>query len=206
MALFPCRPKIDGALPSHEMENADRMDFDHTEIPYKPEHVKMTESLVAEMRANDGLAPVDLDRFWADQETAMADPFGADIPQVPLGAILTGECPYDELGIEEDYWRYDNDPEWHVELNKAYNDKAERIVGRRLLREDLPDPDLKFDQETGHYQFGEINWQEFYDVLAGNGPCNKIRLAKRRKAHDDGAWVREAAQVYANKHSTRKVA
>ncbi len=70
----------------------------------------------------------------------------------------------------------------------------------------MPDPDLKFDQETGHYQFGEINWQEFYDVLAGNGPCNKIRLAKRRKAHDDGAWVREAAQVYANKHSTRKVA
>ncbi len=70
----------------------------------------------------------------------------------------------------------------------------------------MPDPDLIFDAETGHYQFGEIDWQEFYDVLAGNGPCNAARIAKRRKAHDDGAWVREAAQVYANKHSTRKVA
>jgi ring-1,2-phenylacetyl-CoA epoxidase subunit PaaA len=70
----------------------------------------------------------------------------------------------------------------------------------------MPDPDLIFDAETGHYKFGEIDWQEFYDVLAGNGPCNAARIAKRRKAHDDGAWVREAAQVYANKHSTRKVA
>jgi ring-1,2-phenylacetyl-CoA epoxidase subunit PaaA len=70
----------------------------------------------------------------------------------------------------------------------------------------MPDPDLIFNAETGHYKFGEIDWQEFYDVLAGNGPCNAARMAKRRKAHDDGAWVREAAQVYANKHSTRKVA
>ncbi len=70
----------------------------------------------------------------------------------------------------------------------------------------MPDPELQLDEETGHYKFGAIDWQEFYDVLAGNGPCNKERMAKRRKAHDDGAWVREAAQVYANKHSTRKVA
>ena len=70
----------------------------------------------------------------------------------------------------------------------------------------MPDPDLKFDEQTGHYRFGDINWQEFYDVLAGNGPCNKQRLAKRQKAHDDGAWVRMAAQAFANKHLTRKVA
>ena len=56
-----------------------------------------------------------------------------------------------------------------------------------------PDPDLKWNEERGHYDFGPINWQEFYDVLKGNGPCNRERIATRRKAIEDGAWVREAA-------------
>ncbi|MDX1515934.1 MAG: 1,2-phenylacetyl-CoA epoxidase subunit PaaA [Woeseiaceae bacterium] len=63
----------------------------------------------------------------------------------------------------------------------------------------IPDESLHFNDETGHYDFGEIDWQEFYDVLAGNGPCNRQRLDKRRRAHDDGAWVREAARAYAAK-------
>ena len=67
----------------------------------------------------------------------------------------------------------------------------------------MPDEELEFDDETGHYRFGEINWQEFYDVLAGNGPCNRERLAKRRKAHDDGEWVREAARAYAAKQAKK---
>lgn len=70
----------------------------------------------------------------------------------------------------------------------------------------VPDDDLEFDQETGHYNFGEINWQEFYDVLAGNGPCNTQRMTNRQKAHDDGAWVREAARAYAAKHAADKAA
>jgi len=70
----------------------------------------------------------------------------------------------------------------------------------------VPDDDLEFDAETGHYRHGEIDWQEFLDVLAGNGPCNRQRMAKRRKAHDDGAWVREAAQAYAEKHATKDAA
>ena len=70
----------------------------------------------------------------------------------------------------------------------------------------IPDDDLEFDEATGHYKFGEIDWQEFYDVLAGNGPCNKERIANRRKAHDDGAWVREAARAYASKHAAKKAA
>ncbi len=70
----------------------------------------------------------------------------------------------------------------------------------------VPDDDLEFDESTGHYKFGEIDWQEFYDVLAGNGPCNKQRITNRRKAHDDGAWVREAAWAYAGKHAARKAA
>ena len=70
----------------------------------------------------------------------------------------------------------------------------------------VPDDDLEFDAQTGHYRHGEIDWQEFLDVLAGNGPCNRQRMEKRRKAHDDGAWVREAAQAYAEKHAAKDAA
>jgi ring-1,2-phenylacetyl-CoA epoxidase subunit PaaA len=67
----------------------------------------------------------------------------------------------------------------------------------------VPDDNLEFDEGSGHYKCGEIDWQEFLDVISGNGPCNKQRLAKRNKAHDDGAWVREAAQAYARKQADR---
>ncbi len=70
----------------------------------------------------------------------------------------------------------------------------------------IPDDNLRFDEKTGHYTFGEINWQEFTDVIGGNGPCNQQRLGKRQKAHSDGEWVREAAQVYASKQSGRTAA
>ncbi len=70
----------------------------------------------------------------------------------------------------------------------------------------VPDPDLRFDEDSGHYKFGDINWQELFDVIAGNGPCNKQRLEKRQTAHNDGAWVREAAQAYARKQSARVAA
>ncbi|MFZ1530506.1 MAG: 1,2-phenylacetyl-CoA epoxidase subunit PaaA [Ferruginibacter sp.] len=63
----------------------------------------------------------------------------------------------------------------------------------------LPDPDLKWNEERKHYDFGEINWNEFWAVVKGNGPCNKQRLGARRKAHEEGAWVREAAMAYAEK-------
>ena len=56
------------------------------------------------------------------------------------------------------------------------------------------------DAATGHWEFGAIDWDEFRRVLAGDGPCNRERLAARRRAHDDGAWVREAALAYAAKH------
>ena len=70
----------------------------------------------------------------------------------------------------------------------------------------VPDDKLEFDAVTGHYRHGEIDWQEFMDVLAGNGPCNQQRMEKRRKAHDEGAWVREAARAYAEKHAARDAA
>jgi uroporphyrinogen decarboxylase len=108
------------------------------------DHVRMAEALVAETRAVDGLAPVELERFWADDAEAKKDPFGPAIPQVPFGCILTGECVYDELGVEEDVWRYDHDEPWRLELNRAFNDKAERIVGRRLLNEAAGDPTRRY--------------------------------------------------------------
>ena len=71
---------------------------------------------------------------------------------------------------------------------------------------ELPDPDLKWNEERGHYDFGEIDWDDFWQVVKGNGPCNRQRMAKRRKAHDDGAWVREAAAAHAAKKAARSAA
>jgi ring-1,2-phenylacetyl-CoA epoxidase subunit PaaA len=67
----------------------------------------------------------------------------------------------------------------------------------------IPDPDLRYDESTGHYAFGTPDWQEFYDVVKGNGPCNRDRLRARREAYDDGAWVRDAALAHAEKRAAR---
>ena len=74
----------------------------------------------------------------------------------------------------------------------------------KLLNMEVPDTDLKWNEDTGHYDFGKINWEEFYNVLNGNGPCNKERIAARIKADEDGAWVRKAAQAYADKKAAHK--
>jgi ring-1,2-phenylacetyl-CoA epoxidase subunit PaaA len=65
----------------------------------------------------------------------------------------------------------------------------------------LPDPDLKFNPDKQGYDFGEIDWDEFWQVVKGNGPCNRERLQARRDAHENGRWVREAAEAYSAKHS-----
>jgi ring-1,2-phenylacetyl-CoA epoxidase subunit PaaA len=69
-----------------------------------------------------------------------------------------------------------------------------------------PDPALTLDPQTGHWRYGEIDWSEFRAVLSGNGPCNRDRMATRRQAHEEGAWVRDAAAAYAKKHSAQKAA
>ena len=68
----------------------------------------------------------------------------------------------------------------------------------------LPDPQLAWNADRGHYDFGSVDWEEFWDVVKGNGPCNAQRLAHRRKAHEDGAWVREAAAAHAAKAMAAK--
>ncbi|MFP4176370.1 MAG: hypothetical protein ACLFT2_04020 [Candidatus Brocadiia bacterium] len=133
-------------------------------IETRPEHHEKAAKLVEEMHSNDGLAPVDLDRFYEDQAVAAQDPFGDDIPQCPLGIWMNGRCVFDELGVEVDHWRYQNDPEWRLELNRRYNDRAERIVGKRLLNEDPPDPDAEDEnyppvKRLGHIFDGEWEWQ-----------------------------------------------
>ncbi|MGE3846198.1 MAG: 1,2-phenylacetyl-CoA epoxidase subunit PaaA [Gammaproteobacteria bacterium] len=67
----------------------------------------------------------------------------------------------------------------------------------------IPDPDLKWNEARGHYDFGEIDWDEFHRVLNGHGPCNRARLAARRKAHEDGQWVRDAMMAHADKQAAR---
>lgn len=87
------------------------------------------------------------------------------------------------------------------ELRQNFVDMiAEQI---KLLGMTLPDPDLKWNEERKHYDFGEINWEEFWNVVKGNGPCNKQRLEARNKAHKEGEWVRAAALAYAEKKKAR---
>lgn len=88
------------------------------------------------------------------------------------------------------------------ELRQQFVDMiAEQI---KLLGMTLPDPDLKWNEARKHYDFGEINWEEFWNVVKGNGPCNKQRLEARNKAHEEGAWVRAAALAYAQKRADHK--
>ena len=70
----------------------------------------------------------------------------------------------------------------------------------------VPDPDLKWNDDSGAYDFGEPDWEEFFAVISGNGPCNVERLAARNKAWDDGAWFREGLDAHAEKQAARKVA
>jgi ring-1,2-phenylacetyl-CoA epoxidase subunit PaaA len=68
----------------------------------------------------------------------------------------------------------------------------------------VPDPDLKWNEARGHYDFGDIDWTEFNEVVKGNGPCNKQRVEARRKAYENGEWVREAAVAYAEKQKAKE--
>lgn len=88
------------------------------------------------------------------------------------------------------------------ELRQKFIDVSAEQV--KLLGMQLPDKDLQWNESRGHYDFGVINWEEFYQVLKGNGPCNKERLAARVKANEDGAWVRDAARAYAEKTTASK--
>ncbi len=88
------------------------------------------------------------------------------------------------------------------ELRQMFVDAT--VPQAELIGLTIPDKDLKFNEETGHYESGAINWDEFWEVVKGNGPCNKDRVDTRRKAKEDGMWVVEAANAYAAKRDLRQ--
>jgi ring-1,2-phenylacetyl-CoA epoxidase subunit PaaA len=88
--------------------------------------------------------------------------------------------------------RFSND-----ELRQRFVDMI--VPQAEILGVTLPDPDLRWNEERGHWDYGDLDWGEFREVLAGRGQANSIRIAKRRQAHEDGAWVREAARAYAQR-------
>jgi ring-1,2-phenylacetyl-CoA epoxidase subunit PaaA len=95
--------------------------------------------------------------------------------------------------------RFSND-----ELRQKFIDVT--VPQAEFLGLKVPDDELEWNDDSGHYKHGEIDWEEFLNVIAGNGPCNKQRMAKRTKAHEDGVWVRDAARAYADKQSARNAA
>jgi ring-1,2-phenylacetyl-CoA epoxidase subunit PaaA len=90
------------------------------------------------------------------------------------------------------------------ELRQKFVDQT--VPQAELLGLTVPDPDLKWNEAKGGYDFTGPDWDEFFDVLRGNGPCNKERLAARNKAWDDGAWVREGLMAHAAKKRASKMA
>jgi ring-1,2-phenylacetyl-CoA epoxidase subunit PaaA len=114
--------------------------------------------------------------------------------------MMFGPSDKDSLHTEQSMrWkikRFTND-----ELRQKFVDAT--VPQAELIGLKVPDPDLKWNEETGHYDFGSINWDEFWNVVNGNGPCNKERMEARINAHNNGAWVREAAIAYAEKKAKR---
>jgi ring-1,2-phenylacetyl-CoA epoxidase subunit PaaA len=109
------------------------------------------------------------------------------------------ESPNSAQGMRWGIKRVSND-----ELRQKFIDAT--VPQAQVLGVTLPDPDLRWNEARGQYDFGTINWDEFWQVVGGNGPCNRERLATRILAHDSGAWVREAATAYAAKAHTRQQA
>lgn len=83
------------------------------------------------------------------------------------------------------------------ELRQEFIDKI--VPELHALDLSVPDPELRYDPESGHWHFGEIDWEEFWQVVRGHGPCNRERMQARQAAHEEGAWVREAVEAYAEK-------
>ena len=99
---------------------------------------------------------------------------------------------------------------WKIKIN-TNDELRQKFVDQTVPQAEylgltIPDPGLAWNEERGHYDFTEPDWQEFFDVLAGNGPCNKERLGARIKAWEDGAWFREGLNAHAHKHANAKVA
>ncbi|WP_442907630.1 1,2-phenylacetyl-CoA epoxidase subunit PaaA [Kineococcus sp. G2] len=118
-------------------------------------------------------------------------------PSIMMFGPPDDASPNSERSMAWKIKRFSND-----ELRQRFIDMA--VPQAEALGLTLPDPELRLDPETGHYRHGPIDWDEFNEVIRGNGPCNAQRLELRVQAHERGAWVREAADAYAAKVAQRE--
>ena len=131
------------------------------------------------------LAQEALNRFWW--------------PALMMFGPSDDESPNSAQSMKWKIKRLSND-----ELRQNFIDAT--VPQAELIGLKVPDDNLKWNEETGHYDFSPINWDEFWQVVGGNGPCNKQRVDARRNAKENGLWVREAAMAFASKRSNKKIA
>jgi ring-1,2-phenylacetyl-CoA epoxidase subunit PaaA len=130
-------------------------------------------------RAQQDMVQESVDRFWW--------------PSLMMFGPPDEESPNTAQSMAWGIKRHTND-----ELRQRFVDMT--VPQAERLGVTLPDPDIRWNPERGHYDFGAVDWDEFRAVVGGNGPCNAERIARRRAAHAEGEWVREAAMAYAAKH------
>ena len=118
-------------------------------------------------------------------------------PSLMMFGPPDADSPNTEQSMRWRVKRHTND-----ELRQRYVDMS--VPQAAALGVTLPDPELRWNEEHGHFDFGAIDWDEFAQVIKGGGPCNVERIANRRAAHEGGAWVREAATVHAAKQAARR--
>jgi ring-1,2-phenylacetyl-CoA epoxidase subunit PaaA len=120
-------------------------------------------------------------------------------PALMMFGPSDADSPHSAQSIKWKIKRFTND-----ELRQQFVDAT--VPQAEILGLTIPDANLKWNEERQHYDFSEINWDEFWQVLEGNGPCNKERIAARKSAKENGQWVREAALAFAEKRTLRKTA
>ncbi len=118
-------------------------------------------------------------------------------PSIMMFGPPDDNSPNTEQSMHWRIKRFTND-----ELRQKFIDVT--VEQAKILGLSIPDKDLKWNEERGHYDYGVINWDEFWNVVKGNGPCNKQRIETRTKAWEDGAWVREAAMAYSKKQQEKQ--
>jgi ring-1,2-phenylacetyl-CoA epoxidase subunit PaaA len=117
-------------------------------------------------------------------------------PSIMMFGPNDADSPNSQQSMKWKIKRFSND-----ELRQQFIDVT--VPQAEMIGLTVPDKDLKFNEETGHYEHGEIDWDEFWQVVNGNGPCNEDRVKTRRKAKEDGEWVRAAANAFAEKRKMK---
>jgi ring-1,2-phenylacetyl-CoA epoxidase subunit PaaA len=118
-------------------------------------------------------------------------------PSLMMFGPPDAESPHSEQSMAWKIKRFTND-----ELRQRFVDMC--VPQAEVLGLTVPDPDLRWNEDRGQFDFGPIDWAEFWAVVNGDGPCNRERMEHRIRAHEDGRWVREAAAAYASKQALKE--